>query len=84
MTREEKIKLCSIYNNSDLECFAYMERFCNDEQLELLERLVALNTETDLGFEEFEEYYNGKWKLLNSFGIDNVRGDAYFEGVFYD
>ena len=90
MTREQKIELCRIYNNSDIECFNYMLQFCNDEQKELLERLVTLNMETDIGWgnepstsEEVEEYYNGKWKLLSAFGIENKQGDAYFEGVFY-
>ena len=47
--------------------------------------------ETDIGWgnepstsEEVEEYYNGKWKLLNDFGIENVNGDAYFEGNYYE
>ena len=91
MTREQKIELCRIYNNSDIECFNYMLQFCNDEQKELLERLVTLNMETDIGWgnepstsEEVEEYYNGKWKLLNDFGIENVNGDAYFEGNYYE
>ena len=51
--------------------------------------------ETDIGWgnigfenksstsEELEEYYNGKWKLLNAFGLENRMGDAYFEGKFY-
>ena len=90
MTREQKIELCRIYNNSDIECFNYMLRFCNDEQKKLLERLVTLNMETTIGWgnepstpEESEEYYNGKWELLSAFGIENRMGDAYFEGVFY-
>ena len=67
-----------------------MLQFCNDEQKELLERLITLNMETAIGWgrepytnEESEEYYNGKWKLLNDFGIENNGGDAYFEGEFY-
>lgn len=90
MTREQKIELCTIYNNSDIECFEYLKQFCNKEQLELLERLVTLNMETDIGWgrepstsEEVDEYYEGKWKLLNVFGIENRMGDAYFEGKFY-
>lgn len=90
MTREQKIKLCRIYNNSDIECFNYILQFCNDEQKKLLERLVTLNMETTIGWgreaytsEELEEYCNGKWKLLNDFDIENVGGDAYFEGKFY-
>ena len=90
MTREQKIELCRIYNNSDIECFNYMLQFCNDKQKELLERLVTLNMETTIGWgredytnEELEEYYNGKWELLSAFGIENKQGDAYFEGVFY-
>lgn len=90
MTREQKIELCRIYNNSDIECFDYMKQFCNKEQIELLDRLVTLNMETTIGWgredytnEELEEYYNGKWELLNAFGIENRLGDAYFEGVFY-
>ena len=42
MTREQKIELCTKYNNSDIECFEYMLQFCNDEQKELLERLFSL------------------------------------------
>ena len=91
MTREQKIKLCRIYNNSDIDCFNYMQQFCNKEQMELLDRLVTLDMETDIGWgnepstsEEVEEYYNGKWKLLNDFGIENVNGDAYFEGNYYE
>ena len=90
MTREQKVELCRIYNNSDIECFNYVLQFCNDEQKELLERLVTLNMETDIGWgyepstpEEVEEYYNGKWKLLSAVGLENRMGDAYFEGVFY-
>ena len=91
MTREQKIELCRIYNNSDIDCFNYMQQFCNKEQMELLDRLVTLDMETDIGWgnepstsEEVEEYYNGKWKLLNDFGIENVNGDAYFEGNYYE
>ena len=91
MTREQKIELCRIYNNSDIDCFNYMHQFCNKEQMELLDRLVTLDMETDIGWgnepstsEEVEEYYNGKWKLLNDFGIENVNGDAYFEGNYYE
>lgn len=90
MTREQKIELCTKYNNSDIECFEYMFQFCNDEQKELLDRLMTLNTETTIGWgredytaEELEEYNEGKWKLLSAFGIENVGGDAYFEGEFY-
>ena len=91
MTREQKIELCRSYNNSDIDCFNYMQQFCNKEQMELLDRLVTLDMETDIGWgnepstsEEVEEYYNGKWKLLNDFGIENVNGDAYFEGNYYE
>ena len=91
MTREQKIELCRIYNNSDIDCFNYMQQFCNKEQMELLDRLVTLDMETDIGWgnepstsEEVDEYYNGKWKLLNDFGIENVNGDAYFEGNYYE
>lgn len=90
MTREQKIELCKVYNNSDISSFEYMMQFCDDEQKELLKRLIKLNIQTMLGFgdksyteEESNEYYEGKWKLLNSFGIENVGGDAYFEGKFY-
>ena len=90
MTKEQKAKLCKIYNNSDINSFKYMMQFCDDEQKELLKRLVELNTQMTIGWgdksctkEEMDEYYDGKWKLLNSFGIENVGGDAYFEGEFY-
>ena len=90
MTREQKIELCRVYNCSDFECFQYLKPFCNKEQLALLDRLVTLNNETAIGWgredytsEELEEYYEGKWKLLTAFGLENDGGDAYFEGVFY-
>ena len=50
MTREQKIELCRIYNNSDIDCFNYMQQFCNREQMELLDRLVTLDMETDIGW----------------------------------
>lgn len=90
MTKEQKIELCKIYNNSDINSFKYMMQFCDEGQKELLKRLIELNTQTSIGWgdksctgEELDEYYDGKWKLLNSFGIENVGGDAYFEGKFY-
>ena len=90
MTREQKIELCGLYNMSDIDCLIYMRQFCDKEQLELLERLIYLNEETQIGWgekdysmEEVEEYYNGKWKLLNDFGIENDEGDACFEGECY-
>ena len=52
--------------------------------------LIELNTQTTIGWgenscteEEQDEYYDGKWELLSSFVIENVGGDAYFEGEFY-
>ena len=90
MTREQKIELCRIYNGSDINCFEYIKQFCNKEQMELLERLVTLNMETTIGWgredytnEELEEYYNGKWELLHSFGLENDLGDATFKGIAY-
>ena len=90
MTEEQKIELCKIYNNSDIDSLYYMMPFCDQEQKELLNRLIELNTMTTIGWgekscteEEQDEYYDGKWELLNSFGIENVGGDAYFEGEFY-
>ena len=90
MTREQKIELCKIYNNSDIGSFHYMMPFCDQEQKELLNRLIELNTMTTIGWgekscteEEQDAYYDGKWELLSSFGIENVGGDAYFEGEFY-
>jgi hypothetical protein len=90
MTREQQIELCRIYNNSDIECFEYLHQFCNAEQMELLDRLTTLNMETTIGWgrepatsEEMDEYYEGKWKLLSAFGLENDGGDAYFEGKFY-
>ena len=90
MTKEQKVELCKIYNDSDIDSFKYMMQFCDNEQKELLKRLIELNTQTTIGRGdksctegEQDEYYDGKWKLLNSFGIENVGGDAYFEGEFY-
>ena len=39
MTKEQKIELCKIYNNSDIDSFKYMMQFCDNEQKELLKRL---------------------------------------------
>lgn len=90
MTRNQQIELCKAVNSSDFDAFMYLKDFCNLEQEELLERCVVLNTETDIGFgreestpEENEEYFDKKWKLFCSFGIENRFGDGYFEGVFY-
>lgn len=90
MSNEQRIALCKIYNNSDIEAFDYMNQFCNKEQLETLDRIVTLNNETAIGWgredytsEELDEYYNKKWQLLNAFGIDNIYGDAYVDGVMY-
>ena len=88
MTKEQQQKLCDIYNASDIEAFNYMYEFLKDnhnpEMLELLDRVHTLNMETTLGWgredytsEEADEYYDGKWKLLNYFGIKSNFGDAY-------
>ena len=90
MTKEQQRKLCDIYNESDMEAFEYMYKFLQDnhnpEMLELLDRVHTLNMETSLGWgnepataEESEEYFNGKWKLLNYFGVKSDNGDAYIE-----
>ena len=54
--------------------------------LKLLDRVHTLNMETALGWgredytsEEADEYFEGKWKLLNYFGIENNLGDAYID-----
>lgn len=90
ITKGQQIELCRLYNSSDIDCLEYMAQFCNNEQKELLERLVTLNQETAIGWgredytdEEFEEYKEGKWKLLNAFGLENRDGDATFEGIAY-
>lgn len=77
-------------NENDIEVFKYMYKFLQDnhnpEMLELLDRVHTLNMETDLGWgnepataEESEEYFNGKWKLLNYFGVKSDNGDAYID-----
>ena len=86
----DKNKLCDIYNGSDIEALDYMYEFLKDnhnpEMLELLDRVHTLNMETTLGWgredyttEESEEYFNGKWELLNYFGIKSNMGDAYID-----
>lgn len=90
MTKEQQEKLCAIYNASDIEALDYMYEFLKDnhnsEMLELLDRVHTLNMETTLGWgkenytsEEAKEYFDGKWKLLNYFGIKSDLGDAYIE-----
>ena len=90
MTREQSIKLCGIYNCSDIEALLYMRDFVTEEQKPLLNRLIYLNQETkiadgdkDYTSEELDEYFNGKWQLLESFGLTENWGDAEFEGVYY-
>ena len=93
MTREQCIKLCGLYNSSDMEAFIYLKDFVSGEQKDLLERLIYLNQETDIGDrenykkiatgEEEKEYFVGKEALLRSFGIDFVYGDAMYEGKYY-
>ncbi len=39
MTKEQKIELCKIYNNSDINSFKYMMQFCDEGQKELLKGL---------------------------------------------
>lgn len=79
-----KEKLAEIYNCSDIDALEYMYPFCTGEDQELCERLITLNNETDLGWgsepashDEQVEYGNGKWRLLNRFGVESDHGDAY-------
>ena len=72
MTEEQKIELCKIYNNSDIDSLYYMMPFCDQEQKELLNRLIELNTMTTIGWgekscteEEQDAYYDGNcWVVL--------------------
>lgn len=75
--------LCDLYNASDIEALNYMHRYLDGEDKALCERLIYLNGNTQLGWgerratsDESEEYINGKWKLLNHFGIESSYGDA--------
>lgn len=90
MTKKQRQKLCDIYNKSDINALDYMYEFLKDnhnpEMLELLDKVRTLNIETTLGWgekdytpEESEKYFNGKWKLLNYFGIKSNMGDAYID-----
>lgn len=90
MTKEQQQELCDIYNNSDIDALNYMYDFLQDnhnpQMLELLDKIHTLNMETTLGWgredctsEEADEYYEGKWKLLNYFGISSNGGDAYIK-----
>ncbi len=69
-----KNKLAEIYNCSDLDALNYMSPFCEGEWKELCNRLLELNEAEDF---DSKEYYEGKWKLLNHFGIESDLGDAY-------
>lgn len=82
-----KKKLCEMYNASDIDALEYMYPFCVGELKELCERLITLNNETTLGFgredyteDEALEYFDGKWKLLNYFGVVSDNGDAIVKG----
>lgn len=88
ITREQRQKLCEIYNESDVKTFLdYMYELLkynnNPEMLEILDRVNTLNMETTLGWgredytdEEAKEFFDSKWKLLNYFGIRNNYGYA--------
>jgi hypothetical protein len=88
LTYDEKKELCDIYNNSDIEALIYMKERLKDNEklLSLCNRLTDLNENTKIGWgnedysgKELDEYYEGKWKLLNHFGIRNQNGDAVIE-----
>ena len=77
-------KLAYMHNNSDIDCLSYMYPFCEGEWKKLCERMITLNNETTIGWgselatsEERMDYDDGKWKLLNHFGIGNNLGEAY-------
>ena len=73
MLKLNKEKLAEMYNNSDLDALNYMEIFCEGEWKELHKRIYELNEAEEFGC---DEYFDGKWKLLNHFGIECVLGDA--------
>ena len=90
MNHDQQEKLCDIYNGSDIDALDYMYEFLKDNEnpkmLNLLNRIRSLNIDTKLGwgdkdftYEESEEYYEGKWKLLNYFGLKSIGGDAYID-----
>lgn len=90
MTEKQKKKLCEIYNSSDIDSFEYIKQFCDEEQKRILDRIIWLNLNTTIGWgeqdatsKEMDEYYEKKWILLSSFGLENIGGDAYYNGVMY-
>lgn len=90
MTESQKITLCELYNMSDIDALEYLRDFCEGAMLDTLERLIYLNLNTTLGYgsrlltsEEFDYYYSKKWGLLSYFGISNIEGDAYYNGIMY-
>lgn len=67
-----------------------MKQFCNEEQKQILDRVIWLNLNTTIGWgeqdatlKEMDEYYEKKWILLSPFGLENIGGDAYYNGVMY-
>lgn len=68
-----KDKLAEIYNCSDIDALNYMYPFCEGKWKELCTRIIKLN-EKEL-FDD-NEYLDGKWKLLNHFGIESDLGNA--------
>ena len=83
MTENQKKKLCEIYNSSDIDSFEYMKQFCDEEQKQILDRVIWLNLNTTIGWgeedatsKEMDEYYEKKWFLLSSFGLENIGGDV--------
>lgn len=73
MLKLNKERLAFMYYNSDLDALSYMELFCDGEWKELCKKVIELNEAEDF---DNPDYYEGKWKLLDHFGIDNVNGDA--------
>ena len=65
MIKLNKQKLADIYNCSDIDALNYMLPFCEGELSALCNELIELNSTENFD----DEYYNGKWKLLNHFGI---------------
>ncbi len=69
-----KEKLAIIYNEySDIDALLYMKLFCTHEWKDLVNRLIEWNNDGDF---DSDEYLDGKWKLLNHFGLICLYGDA--------
>ena len=71
-----RIEACSLFNENNKEGLSYLRDYCDNDQIKVIDELVACDTSA-LGGKELESYNQRLWNLLNSFGIiEESRGWA--------